>query len=161
MHMENQYKRTTTTVSFINYHFVFCPRFRRKIFDIPGVEERFKELVSFIYKKNAILILAMEWTYLVLLWVRSVQSLELWKVRPVKSKSSSVISIVQSFSYILIDKKWQMEDHPRNSALNSLSSAGCQICGPEASLYPQLVTSAQKLYAGMSKHRKQGHKSFR
>ena len=49
-----------TTVSFINYHFVFCPRCRRKIFDIPGVEERFKELVSFIYKKNAILILAME-----------------------------------------------------------------------------------------------------
>ena len=60
MHMDNQYKRTTTTVSFINYHFVFCPRFRRKIFDIPGVEERFKELVSFIYKKDAILILAME-----------------------------------------------------------------------------------------------------
>lgn len=49
-----------TTVSFINYHFVFCPRFRRKIFDIPGVEERFREMVSFIYKKNAILILAME-----------------------------------------------------------------------------------------------------
>ena len=58
--MENQYKRTTTTVSFINYHFVFCPRFRRKIFDIPGVEERFKELVSFICEKNAIEILAME-----------------------------------------------------------------------------------------------------
>ncbi|MBQ4288363.1 MAG: transposase [Clostridia bacterium] len=58
--MENQYKRTTTTVSFINYHFVFFPRFRRKIFDIPGVEERFREMVSFIYKKNAILILAME-----------------------------------------------------------------------------------------------------
>ena len=60
MHMDNQYKRTTTTVSFINYHFVFCPRFRRKIFDIPGVEERFKELVSFICEKNAIEILAME-----------------------------------------------------------------------------------------------------
>ena len=58
--MENKYKRTTTTVSFINYHFVFCPRFRRKIFDIPGVEERFKELVSFICEKNAIEILAME-----------------------------------------------------------------------------------------------------
>ena len=58
--MENQYKRTTTTVSFINYHFVFCPRFRRKIFDIPGVEERFKELVSFICEKNGIEILAME-----------------------------------------------------------------------------------------------------
>ena len=60
MHMDNQYKRTTTTVSFINYHFVFCPRFRRKIFDIPGVEERFKELVSFICEKNAIEILAMK-----------------------------------------------------------------------------------------------------
>ena len=54
-----------------------------------------------------------------------------------------------------------MEDYPRNSALSLVVSAGCQICGPEASLYPQLVTSAQKLYAGMSKHRKQGHKSFR
>ena len=60
MHMENQYKRTMTTVSFINYHFVFCPRFRHRIFDISGVEERFREMVSFIYKKNAILILAME-----------------------------------------------------------------------------------------------------
>lgn len=48
-----------------------------------------------------------------------------------------------------------------NSALSLVVSAGCQICGPEASLYPQLETSAQKLYAGMSKHRKQGHKSFR
>ncbi|MDD6451927.1 MAG: transposase, partial [Lachnospiraceae bacterium] len=42
--MENQYKRTATTVSFINYHLVFCPRYRRKIFNIPGVEDRFKEL---------------------------------------------------------------------------------------------------------------------
>ena len=54
-----------------------------------------------------------------------------------------------------------MEDHPRNSVLSLVVSAGCQICGPEASLYPQLVTSVQKLYASMSKHRKQGHKSFR
>ena len=54
-----------------------------------------------------------------------------------------------------------MEELPKNSALSLVVSAGCQICGPEASLYPQLETSAQKLYAGMSKHRKQGHKSFR
>ena len=54
-----------------------------------------------------------------------------------------------------------MEELPKNSALSLVVSAGCQICGPEASLYPQLVTSAQKLYAGMSKHRKQGHKSLR
>ena len=60
MHMDNQYKRTMTTVSFINYHFVFCPRFRHRIFDISDVEERLREMVSFIYKMNAILILAME-----------------------------------------------------------------------------------------------------
>ncbi|WP_413299480.1 IS200/IS605 family transposase [Bacillus sp. 1P10SD] len=27
-----EYRRTSTTVSLINYHFVFCPRYRRKIF---------------------------------------------------------------------------------------------------------------------------------
>ena len=37
--METKYRRTQTTVSFINYHFVFCPRYRRKIFDIPEVEQ--------------------------------------------------------------------------------------------------------------------------
>ncbi|MCY9502365.1 IS200/IS605 family transposase, partial [Paenibacillus larvae] len=25
-----EYRRTATTVSLINYHFVFCPRYRRK-----------------------------------------------------------------------------------------------------------------------------------
>ena len=30
----NKYKHTKTTVSLINYHFVFCPRYRRKIFNI-------------------------------------------------------------------------------------------------------------------------------
>ncbi|GIM28171.1 IS200/IS605 family transposase [Clostridium polyendosporum] len=44
--MDNKYRTTTTTVSLINYHFVFCPRYRRKIFNIPKVEERFKELVK-------------------------------------------------------------------------------------------------------------------
>lgn len=58
--MKNIYRRTATTVSFINYHFVFCPYRRRKIFDIPGVEFRFKELVSEICTKNGIEILAME-----------------------------------------------------------------------------------------------------
>ena len=42
--MKNQYQHTKTTVSLIHYHFVFCPRYRRKIFKIPGVEARFKEL---------------------------------------------------------------------------------------------------------------------
>ncbi|MFQ4200724.1 IS200/IS605 family transposase, partial [Clostridioides difficile] len=30
----------------MNYHFVFCPRYRRKIFNIEGLEDRFKILVK-------------------------------------------------------------------------------------------------------------------
>lgn len=56
----DKYKRTKTTVSLINYHFVFCPRYRRKIFDIPGVEDRFKILTAAECKKLDIEILAME-----------------------------------------------------------------------------------------------------
>ncbi len=59
-YMKNQYKRTQTTVSLINYHFLFCPRYRRKIFNIPNVEERFKELVTVQCKMLNIDILAME-----------------------------------------------------------------------------------------------------
>ena len=44
--MGNNYRYTSTTVSLINYHFVFCPRYRRKIFLIPNIEKRFKELVK-------------------------------------------------------------------------------------------------------------------
>ena len=60
IHMKNEYKHTQTPVSFINYHLVFCPRYRRKIFDIPGVEDRFKELTAAECKKCGIDILAME-----------------------------------------------------------------------------------------------------
>lgn len=58
--MENKYKRTATTVSLINYHIVFCPRYRRKIFNIPGVEDRFKELVRKECSRREIDIIAME-----------------------------------------------------------------------------------------------------
>lgn len=58
--MKNEYKHTKTTVSMINYHFVFCPRYRKKIFKIEGVEERFKELARQICKEHEIEILAME-----------------------------------------------------------------------------------------------------
>ena len=56
----NNYRRTTTTVSLINYHFVFCPRYRRKIFLIPKVEERFKHMVKFICEEMDIEIIAIE-----------------------------------------------------------------------------------------------------
>ena len=58
--MENKYRRTKTTVSLINYHFVFCPRYRRKIFLIPKVEDRFKYLVKYICKEMDIEIIAIE-----------------------------------------------------------------------------------------------------
>lgn len=58
--MENKYRTTKTTVSLINYHFVFCPRYRRKIFLINGVEERFKNLVKYVCKEMKIEIIAIE-----------------------------------------------------------------------------------------------------
>lgn len=50
MTMENEYKKTKTMVSYINYYFVFCSRYKRKIFNITGVEERFIELTNTICK---------------------------------------------------------------------------------------------------------------
>lgn len=58
--MNNIYKHTKTTVSLINYHFVFCPRYRRKIFNIEGVEDRFKELTLAECEKCGIEVLALE-----------------------------------------------------------------------------------------------------
>lgn len=58
--MENIYRRTNTTLSLINYHFVFCLRYRRKIFLIPNVEERFKHMVNFVCEEMEIKIIAIE-----------------------------------------------------------------------------------------------------
>ena len=58
--MLNEYRRTKTTVSFIQYHFVFCPRYRRKIFLNSQVEERFKTLVQEICDELEIEVIAME-----------------------------------------------------------------------------------------------------
>jgi putative transposase len=59
MSME-EYRRTKTTVSLINYHFVFCPRYRRKIFIDVKVEQRFKEMVHEICELLKIKVLALE-----------------------------------------------------------------------------------------------------
>ena len=58
--MLNEYRRTKKTVSFIQYHFVFCPRYRRKIFLNSQVEERFKTLVREICDELEIEVIAME-----------------------------------------------------------------------------------------------------
>ena len=55
-----KYRKTTTTTSLINYHFIFCPRYRRKIFLIPNVEERFKVIVEETCKELEIEIIAIE-----------------------------------------------------------------------------------------------------
>ena len=58
--MEMSYRRKRTSVSLINYHLVFCPRYRRKIILIEGLESRFKELVHQICERNDYLVLALE-----------------------------------------------------------------------------------------------------
>lgn len=57
--MEQDYRHTQTTVSLLNYHFVFCPRNRRKIL-VRQVETRFKELVDKICHENDWIVVALE-----------------------------------------------------------------------------------------------------
>lgn len=54
------YRRTKTTLSFINYHFVFCPRYRRKIFLNQKLDKRFKELINQIAENEEFKIIALE-----------------------------------------------------------------------------------------------------
>ncbi|AQT87010.1 transposase IS200-family protein (plasmid) [Paenibacillus larvae subsp. larvae] len=54
-----EYRRTATTVSLIYYHFVFCPRYRRKVL-VKQVEIRFKELLAEICHQNSWFIVGME-----------------------------------------------------------------------------------------------------
>lgn len=56
----NNYRRTNTTVSMLHYHFVFCPRYRRKLFDDDLFEQRFKEIVRDVCEELDILLLAIE-----------------------------------------------------------------------------------------------------
>lgn len=58
--MKDKYRRMNTSVSMVNYHIVMCPRYRRKIFLIDGLEDRFKELVDQICRRNSFNIIALE-----------------------------------------------------------------------------------------------------
>lgn len=53
------YRSTKTTVSFINYHFVFCPRYRRKVL-INQVDIQFKKLVQEVCAEEDWKLIAME-----------------------------------------------------------------------------------------------------
>ena len=57
--MKQEYRHTQTTVSLINYHFVFCPRYRRKVL-VKDVEQLFKDVLCEICEENDFLIVALE-----------------------------------------------------------------------------------------------------
>jgi putative transposase len=57
--MGQEYRNTTTTVSLINYHFVFCPRYRRKAL-VKDVDSRFREILKEICDEHDLLIVALE-----------------------------------------------------------------------------------------------------
>jgi len=57
--MVQEYRHKHTSVSLINYHFVWCPRYRRKI--LTGqVEIRLRELIKKVVQKLDLEILALE-----------------------------------------------------------------------------------------------------
>jgi len=57
--MVQEYRYKHTSVSLINYHFVWCPRYRRKI--LTGQAEiRLKELIEKVIQKLDLRILALE-----------------------------------------------------------------------------------------------------
>ena len=58
--MKKDIKINNVPKSTINYHLVFCSRYRRRIFLIAGVEERFEELVRQICEQNSYDILSLE-----------------------------------------------------------------------------------------------------
>lgn len=45
MNNMNNMKKESGVFSAITYHFVFCTKYRRKIFEIQGVKEKFKEVL--------------------------------------------------------------------------------------------------------------------
>lgn len=57
--MGQEYRRTQTTVSLINYHFVFCPRYRRKAL-VGEVEKRFREILQEACEEHEFIIVALE-----------------------------------------------------------------------------------------------------
>lgn len=57
--MEQKYRHKRTSVSLVNYHFVWCPRYRRKVL-VGSVETRLRELIQEVARKLGLEILALE-----------------------------------------------------------------------------------------------------
>ena len=58
--MANIYRTTKSITYMLKYHVVFCPRYRRKIFLVENVEERFKELAQEICDKLGVEIISID-----------------------------------------------------------------------------------------------------
>ena len=58
--MKNGYRKFKNTVSKVQFHIVFCPRYKRKIFNVEGVRERFEMLARTECENNDIDILEMD-----------------------------------------------------------------------------------------------------
>ena len=57
--MGQEYRHKNTSVSLVNYHFVWCPRYRRKV--LTGeVDRRFREILGEVAKEFELAILALE-----------------------------------------------------------------------------------------------------
>ena len=55
--MDMSYRRCGRTTSKINYHLVFCTHYRRRIFQVAGVEARTQELARQICEQNDFILL--------------------------------------------------------------------------------------------------------
>lgn len=96
-----------------SYIIVFCPRYRRKIFLIPDVETRFKELTQIICKKIGIEILAMEC---------HVDHVHLFlKCLPTQSPSEIMKMIKGASSHVLRDEFLQLK------GMSSLWTRSCFV----------------------------------
>lgn len=58
--MASMYRQTGGTLSLLHYHFVFCTRYRRKVFLICGLEDCFRKTVLQICEQNDIQVISID-----------------------------------------------------------------------------------------------------
>ncbi|MFP3356291.1 MULTISPECIES: IS200/IS605 family transposase [Planococcus] len=98
--MFNTYRQIQTTFSQINYHFAFCPRYRKKIFLQENVEKRFEFLTNEICRELDIDVVTLEcnqdYTYMVLNAPPTLSPAEI--MAKIKGKTSRILR--EEFSHL-------------------------------------------------------------
>ena len=122
---KNIYKNAS--VSMINYHFVFCPRYRRQIFLYQGVEERFKERVSQKCKEMDIEVIAMECDK---------DHVHLFLNCPPTLTPSYIMKILKSYSGTILRREFELLSKMPNMWTRSyfVSTAG-EVCSDTIKKY--------------------------